>query len=106
MKSTHWYAGFVLAYLLGFLSCDLVLLKGQLLKSLGKNPQAWLVPQRNLPGTLALDFPEVPSAHYAQANLTPPQSTDLGAAANDLLKVRELKKTLYERNDHVETIGR
>ena len=106
MKSNHWYAGFVIAYVLGFLSCDLVLLKGQLLKSLGKNPQAWLIPQRDLPGKIALDFPSIPRANYAQANLTPPQSADLAAAASDLIKVRELKKTLQERNDQVETIGK
>ena len=105
MKSSNWYAGFILAYILGFLSCDLVLLKGQLLKSLGKNPQAWLIPQRDLPSKLTLDFPLVPRAHYAQANLTPPQPLDLSAAADDLLKVRELKKTFQERANQVETIG-
>ena len=105
MKSNHWYAGFVIAYILGFLSCDLVLLKGQLLKSLGKSPQTWVIPQRDLPGKVTLDFPLVPRAQYAQANLTPPQSVDLGAAAGDLLKVRELKKTLQDRTNQVETIG-
>ncbi|MBX9768461.1 MAG: hypothetical protein K2X47_14400 [Bdellovibrionales bacterium] len=106
MDSQLWYMGFVVAHVLGFLTCDMVLLKGQLFKSLGKNPLVWVLPQRDLPAKIEEAFPKTSVAQYARANLMAPSEamTTPVNPEDAFTKVKELKKTLEKRNQELESI--
>lgn len=107
MDSRIWYLGFVVAYVFGFLTCDLVLLKGQLLKSLTTRPQTWILPQRDLPSKIADAFPETSREQYSRVNLMAPSKamTEPSLDPEDAFsKLKDLKKTLLKRTQDVESI--